>query len=498
MPRFFHRLHILAFTLAVIWNWSISAGAMEEFQVAPPEIPDRTFTLTDYGAIGDGKSINTEAFTKAIAAIKAAGGGQLIVPKGEFLTGPMVLVSHMDLHLEDGAKIQFPSDWATFAQALPTPDAAPEDRPNAGASTEPTASFGRGNAGGIPGLIYGNNLTDVAVTGSGAIDGGGSLFWGAFVAQREAAARRGSTADIPATARSQTNPGDFAAVRQRVRRPRTIVLQNAKRVRLQGVEITNSPNFHVVPTHCEDVLIDGLRVKAPYNSPNTDALDPISCTRVIIRNCVLDVGDDNVAIKTIVGYPSLPAQDILVENCTCLHGHGISVGSETYGGIQRVLVRNCTFDGGDQAIRIKSARDRGNILSDFTFSNIQMKNIAKTAISINLYYQNPQAQKSRESETVTPKTPHLSDVHIDHVTGVACNKACDLVGLPEAPIEDIAFSDVSVDANTGAVIQDVKHVVFKNVAIKVKIGDPLTVDHAEDSELTLVPWTARADGFAPP
>ena len=489
MNRFFHRLHVLAFALVVSWNWSSSARPMEEFQVAPPEIPNRTFRLTDYGAVGDGKTINTAAFIKAITAIKAAGGGQLIVPKGEFLTGPIVLVSHLDLHLEDGARIQFPSDWATYAQALPTQDAAPDDHSKASASTEPASSLGdgRGNGGGISGLIYGNNLTDVAVTGSGAIDGGGSLFWGATVAQREAAARRGSTASTPAIAPSPTNAGDFGAVRQRVRRPRIIVLQDAKRVRLQGVEVTNSPNYHVVPTHCEDVLIDGLRIKAPYNSPNTDALDPTSCTRVIIRNCVLDTGDDNVAIKTEVGYPSFPTQDVLIENCTCLHGHGISIGSETYGGIQHVLVRNCTFDGGDQAIRIKSARNRGNILSDFTFSNIQMKNIAKIAISINLFYQNPQAQKARETEAATPKTPHLSGVHIDHVTGVACNKACDLVGLPEAAIEDVTFSDVSVEANTGAVIQDVKHVVFKNVAIKVKTGDPLIVNHAEDSELILVP-----------
>jgi polygalacturonase len=488
-----HRLHILAFAFAVSWNWSSSARPMEEFQVAPPEIPNRTFRLTDYGAVGDGKTINTEAFIKTIIAIKEAGGGQLIVPKGEFLTGPIVLVSHMDLHLEDGAKIQFPSDWPTYARALPTPDAAPDDRSNAGANTEPASGLagGRGSSGAVSGLIYGDNLTDVAVTGSGAIDGGGSLFWGAIVAQRDAAAPRSSTPSTPATAPSQTNAGDFLAVRQRVRRPMIIVLQNAKRVRLQGVEVTNSPNYHVVPTHCEDVLIDGLRVKAPYNSPNTDALDPTSCTRVIIRNCVLDTGDDNVAIKTVIGYPSFPTRDVLIENCTCLHGHGISIGSETYGGIQHVLVRNCTFDGGDQAIRIKSARNRGNILSDFTFSNIQMKNIAKIAISINLFYQNPQAQKARENEAVTSKTPHLSGVHIDHVTGVACNKVCDLVGLPEAVIEDVTFSDVSVEGNTGAVIQDVKHVVFKNVAIKVKTGDPLIVNHAEDSELALVPWTAR-------
>ncbi len=262
---------------------------------------------------------------------------------------------------------------------------------------------------------------------------------------------------------------------------------NSKRVKLQGVLLTNSPGFHVAPTRCEDVLIEGVRIKSPFNSPNTDALDPTSCNRVIIRNCVLDAGDDNVAIKTVVGYPSYPMQNVLIEKCSCLHGHGISMGSETYGGIQHVLVRNCTFDGGDQAIRIKSARDRGNILGDFTYSNIQMKNIQKIAISINLFYMSGPAQKERASEPVTASTPHLSGVHIDHVTGIDCNKACDMVGLPESPVEDVTFTDVSVEANTGAVIQDVKHVVFKNVSFKVKTGEPMTVNHAEDSQLTLTP-----------
>ena len=137
------------------------------------------FWLTDFGAVGNGKSINTQAFAKAIAAISAAGGGQLIVPRGEFLTGPIVLASHIDLHLEEGAKIQFPTSWATYAQALPAPSATADA--GAAQSTEPPAARGPGRGGGlggIPALIYGNNVTDVAVSGSGAIDGGGSLFWG--------------------------------------------------------------------------------------------------------------------------------------------------------------------------------------------------------------------------------------------------------------------------------------------------------------------------------
>jgi polygalacturonase len=519
------RTHLVVAALAAGLYGTHAARAMDEFKVAPPEIPNRTFRLLDFGAVGDGKTINTEAFSKAIAAVTAAGGGQLIVPKGEFLTGPIVLSSHMDLHLEEGAKIQFPTDWATYALALPpaaatvpaAPAAVPEGAPAApaaaGAATGPAAA-GRGRGargmggagrdrgpgfGGVPALIYGNNVTDVAVTGMGTIDGGGWLFWGDTVLQREAAAARGGRAGAaagvaarPPTAGRAAAAGGVSqeaadAARQRVGRPRIFVVLDGKRVKLQGVLLTNSPGFHVAPTRCEDLLIDGVRIKSPYDSPNTDALDPTSCNRVIIRNCVLDAGDDNVAIKTVVGYPSFPMQNVLIEGCTCLHGHGISMGSETYGGIQHVLVRNCSFDGGDQAIRIKSARDRGNILGDFTFSNIQMRNMQKISISINLFYQNAAAQRERATEPVTSSTPHLSGVHIDHVTGINCNKACDIVGLPESPVEDVTLSDVSVEANTGAVIQDVKRLVFKNVSFKVKTGDPLTVNHAEDSQLTLTP-----------
>jgi polygalacturonase len=473
---------------------------MDEFQVAPPEIPNRTFQLADFGAVGDGKTVNTAAFAKAISAVNAAGGGQLIVPKGEFLTGPIVLVSHMDLHLEDGAKIQFPTDWATYALALSPLPSVPAVGPGADPAapgTLPAAGRGRavggrgrgGFGGGIPALIYASNVTDVAVTGTGTIDGGGGLFWGPAI---EAKGGRAESISEPQTEGSAAGAAGVSqeaadAARQRTGRPKIFVILNGKRVKLQGVLLTNAPGFHVAPTRCEDLLIDGVRVKSPANSPNTDGLDPTSCDRVIIRGCTLDDGDDNVAIKTVVGYPSFLMQNVLIENCTCLHGHGISMGSQTYGGIQHVLVRNCTFDGGDQAIRIKSARDRGNILSDFTFSNIQMKNIQKIAISINLFYENRADQTERATQPVTSSTPHLSDIHIDHVTGINCAKACDIVGLPESPVEDVTFSDVSVEADTGAVIQDVKHIVFKNVAFKVKTGDPMTVNHAEDSQLTLTP-----------
>ena len=163
---------------------------MDEFQVAPPEIPAHIFRLTDYGAVGDGKTINTAAFAKAIAAVSAAGGGQLIVPKGEFLTGPITLASHLELHLEAGAKIQFPTDWATYGRApsrarmpplLPAPCASSGCRspPRAvrAADAGPRRRTVREN---FLGLVYGNNLTDIAITGSGTIDGGGQLFYGAI------------------------------------------------------------------------------------------------------------------------------------------------------------------------------------------------------------------------------------------------------------------------------------------------------------------------------
>ena len=232
--------------------------------------------------------------------------------------------------------------------------------------------------------------------------------------------------------------------------------------------------WNVVPTLCKDVRVENLKTSEPEFSPNTDGVNPVASQNVLIRNCQLDDGDDCVAVKAIGG----PCENILIENLTCKHGHGISIGSETYGGIHNVFVRHCTFEGTKIAIRIKSARDRGNQLYGFTFDDIQMHDVG-TAIDIDMYYHDKSGANAHGPQSITPTTPFLNDVQIHNVTATDIDRAGRIIGLPEQLARGITLTNVQITSNTGMNIQDAKDIVFNNVKITPSEGDPVTLKNAQ-------------------
>jgi polygalacturonase len=416
-------------------------GAQAEIRAALPVIPAARFNLTDYGAVGDGKTLNTEAFKKAVAAIEKAGGGHLIVPAGTYKTLPFTLTSHMDLHLDAGAKIMAPDTFEEYG--IPDPDRA---------ATAPQGS-GRGGAPPVrpPSLIScARGTTDLAITGSGTIDGSGAMFW----LWSSKAARR-------------YTPG-----RPVIPRPVMISLPGVSRLHVDGVTLTNSPSFHLAPSG-EDITIENLRVVAPSDAPNSDALDP-GGQRIVIRKCQLDIGDDNVALKN-------GGRDILIEDLTCLHGHGISIGSGTREGFSHVIVRRCTFNGTDNGLRIKSFRGGGGEVHDIRFSDIVM-NYVRRPFDINMLYNGnaglPTDVGPRNAEPgQTTNIPNFHDIHVTNLTIANSPVAGRILGLPEQMANDITFTNVKIQSDRGFLLQDAKDVVFDNVRINAAIGDPLVLDN---------------------
>ncbi len=313
------------------------AAAQKEITAALPVIPDAKFSLADFGAVGDGKTLNTEAFKKAVAAVDKAGGGHLTVPAGTYKTLPFSLVSHMDLHLDAGAVIKAPDTFEEYG--IPDPNKAPTTPPGGG----------RGAFGRIAPLIScPPGTTPISpMTGSSAqsTDRAPSSGCGPIKPR----------ADILRGARSSR--GRFWSIGRDV-----------ERLHVDGITLTNSPMFHLVPTG-KDITIENLRIVAPSDAPNTDAIDP-GGQRIVIRKCEIDTGDDNVALHS-------GSQDVLVEDLTCLHGHGISIGSPTRDGLSHVIVRRCTFDGTDNGLRIKSYRGNGGEVHDIWYSDITMKNVRR-------------------------------------------------------------------------------------------------------------------------
>lgn len=401
---------------------SIDLSAVERIKPALPSIPERVFSLLHYGAVGDGKTLNTAAFTKAIAAVEQAGGGKLVVPRGTFVTAPISLCSNLDLHLEEGAMIQAP---ATFEElGLPDPSTLKSQE-------EVTAKFK------VPEpLISGKNVHDLAITGPGTIDGNGAHWW----AWSERAAR--------------AKPGRLV-----YRRPHLVVITGCERLRVADVTLSNSSMFHLVPNSITDLTIERVKVRAPHTAPNTDAIDPGPVTNGVIRDCDLDTGDDDIAIKN-------GATNLLIENCTIKHGHGISIGSGTVVGIYNMLVRHCTIDGASNGIRIKSMRGAGGPVENVRYTDIQMKNVSN-AIVLDMNYVDNNRPDFKGDPT---KVPAFRNIQIDHVTSANSQNAGKIVGLPDSLIREITLRDVEIVAENNFVIKDAEKVVFENVTVTIKGG----------------------------
>ena len=414
------------------------AAARDEITAALPVIPDAKFDLADFGAAGDGKSFNTDAFKNAVAAIAKAGGGHLIVPAGTYKTLPFALTSHMDLHLEAGAIIKAPDTFEEYG--IPDPNQAP-------AQSGERPRFSRV----APLISCPSGTTDLAITGSGTIDGSGAMFW----IWSDKAARR------------------YPPGRAVVPWPVLISLTGVQRLHVDGVTLTNSPMFHLVPRG-QDITIENLRIVAPSDAPNTDAMDP-GGQRIVIRNCEIDTGDDNVALQS-------GSHDVLIENLTCLHGHGISIGSPTRNGLSHVIVRRCTFNGTDNGLRIKSYRGNGGEVHDIRYSDIVMKNVRRP-FDINMLYNGnaglatdvgPREARPGQTENV----PNFHDIHVTNLTVTRSPLAGRILGLPEQMPHDITFTNVKVQSTRGFLVQDGKDITFDNVRIDAAIGDPLVLDNA--------------------
>ena len=222
-------------------------------------------------------------------------------------------------------------------------------------------------------FIDGRNLTNVTFTGSGVIDGGGSVWWGE--AEKARQIRSGYT--LP--------------------RPNMVSFENCKDLRIENIMLRNSPKFHLVPADCEDVVISNVTILAPERAANTDAIDP-SGRRYLITHCRIDVGDDNIAIKAGRKIPGheFQSEDFLITDCTFLHGHGMSIGSETAGGVRNITVKNCTFVNTENGIRIKSDIRRGGIVENLSYSDITMSNVSP-AITFTCFYANNSAGDANRS-----------------------------------------------------------------------------------------------------
>ena len=397
----------------------------------------RVFNVRDHGAKGDGKSLDTAAIQKALDACGEAGGGTVLLPAGAYLSRPLVIRTKTRLLVDSGATLRATDDPADYKRA---------DKPN---TFEP--------------FLSGKDLEDVTIAGGGVIDGAGARWW----IDAEAARQKKSGYTLP--------------------RPNMIVLTRVTNLVVRDVTLQNSPKFHFVPTECDGVTVSGVTILAPERSPNTDGIDPSMCRRVTITGCTIDCGDDNIAIKSgkKAKGREFACEDITITDCTFKHGHGMSIGSETVGGVRNVRVKNCTFEDTDNGIRIKSDRTRGGRVEDIVFEDIKMTNV-RDAISISCYY--PKVPLTDEAQPVTGTTPRYSGMVIRNLIATSTKGAGVIAGLPESPIDGVTLENVSIEAaKTGLEIRNARRVKVKNSKIEPKKGEPYIVRDAEVEGLVGAP-----------
>jgi len=489
-------------TLSLVFTSSCAAAEAASKATLPPVreplIPAYSVRLTDFGAVSDGHTLNTKAFAAAIDAVSAKGGGRVVVPPGLWRTGPIVLRSEIDLHLERGALIQFSDNRDDY----PLVETTYEGR----------------SAWRCQSPISGRGLGHIAITGEGILDGAGQVWrpvkrgkmtagqWSDLVASGGVVNSRGdiwypSAASRDGNERTGPRSGGGAESLQAIKdalRPVMLSLVECRYVRLDGPTFQNSPAWCLHPLLCEDLTVRNVTVRNPWYSQNGDGLDLESCRNAIVEGCSFDVGDDAICLKSGRDAEGRrrgkPTENVVIRDCVVYHGHGgFVVGSEMSGGVRRIRVMDCTFIGTDVGLRFKSTRGRGGVVEDIVAERIRMTGIPNEAILFDLFY-GGQAPGDRDETSaggsaaippVTEETPAFRNITIRDIVCLGAERAALLRGLPEMPLQDIRLENVEIhNAKTGILVGDAANLSLNRVRVGVVEGPALTIRDGRDVQVT--------------
>ncbi len=362
-------------------------------KIQPPKFPDQTFKITDYGAVGDGKTMNTKAFKKAITTCHQQGGGMVIVPKGVWLTGAIHLESNVNLHVTKDATILFsqnPKDYLpmvfTRFQGIELMNYSP--------------------------FIYAYEKENIAVTGQGTLDGNADKkHWYPWKGRSQYGWKKGEPRQqkgwkyLLQMNKLEVPPKERIFGEGFYLRPMFIQFYKCKNILLKGITLHHSPMWEIHPVLSSNVIIDGIHIKS--HGPNNDGIDPESSKNVWIKNCYLDTGDDCISIKSGRNHDGrrigVPSENIIVENTHFEDGHGgIVIGSGTSGGMNNIYAQNLKMNSSDlsRVLRIKTSTMRGGVIKNIYLRNIKVGTYGKEAIRVNMFYGDDEPKSGEFMPTV--------------------------------------------------------------------------------------------------
>lgn len=457
-------------------------------KVEQPTFPDYSVSITDFGAQPDGVTLNTKAINDAIKAVNQKGGGKVIIPAGLWLTGPIELLSNVNLYTEKNALVLFTADHSqypiieTFFEGLATRRC---QSPLSARNAENIAITGHGTFDGNGDTwrpTKKDKLTEgqwkKLISSGGVVDADGRIWYPSEGSMKGSILSKNNF-NVP---RGVTTDEDWNELRDWLR-PVLLSFIKCNKVLLEGATFKNSPSWCLHPLSCENITINQVTVSNPWYSQNGDALDLESCNKALIINNSFDAGDDGICIKSGKDEQGRkrgePCQNVIVMNNTVLHGHGgFVVGSEMSGGVKNIYVDNCTFLGTDVGLRFKSNRGRGGVVENIYISNINMVNIPNEALIFNLYYggrargEDPNEDNKQKEEIVPPvteETPVFRNIYIKDVTCKNTGRAAFFNGLPEMRIKNINMENITIsDAKEGIVLSQAEEVTLNHIRINLQ------------------------------
>jgi DNA sulfur modification protein DndE len=451
-----------------------------------------TYDITRYGAIGDGMTLNTKAINQAIDMANQAGGGVVLVPRGLWLTGPIVFKSNVNIHTEQGALVQFTRDFDQY--------------PIVKTNWEGLDAYR------VQQPISAVDAENIAITGKGVFDGAGEAWrpvkkekltegeWKKLIAsggvltedmktlyptQR---ALNGSKMKRPGVIAEGFDAAKALEIKEFLR-PNLVFLNRCKNVLLEGVVFQNSPAWTIHPLMCEHLTVRNVVSKAPSYAQNSDAIDVESCKNFLIEGCTFDVGDDALTMKSgrdAEGRKrNVPTENGIIRNNIVYHAHGgFVIGSEMSGGVRNLYVSNCTFMGTDIGLRFKTTRGRGGIVEDIYCTDITMTNIPAEAILFDMYYNGKDfaesdANPNIETKPVTEETPQFRRFFIRNITCKGAERGIVVRGLPEMNVKNIVIENSQIEAKEGMICVAGTDIQLKNVVLKTPNKENIKVKNSQ-------------------
>ena len=457
-------------------------------KVQRPNIPSREVDIRDFGGVGDGVVLNSEAFAKAIESLSEKGGGRVVVPTGVWLTGPITLKNNIELHIKPDAVLLFSTDRDLYPIVETVFEGLDTKR-----CISPINAVGAKN---------------IAITGGGTIDGNGDSWrqvkkskispsqWkallksGGFTNDKgdlwypDSSSFRGAVvSDAFNVPQGLETEEEWNSVKTYLR-PVMISFKDCENVLMEDCLFQNSPCWNIHPLMCKNVIINNVTVRNPWYSQNGDGLDVDSCENVLVINSSFDVGDDAICIKSGKDEDgrrrARPCRNLIVDNCIVFHGHGgFVVGSEMSGGVQNIQVTNCRFLGTDVGLRFKSCRGRGGVVENIFIEDIVMMNIPTEPLLFDLHYGGKSAVEAA-ADGASPfdvayvpadvTTPQFKDIFIKDIVCSGAARAMYFNGIPEKNIENIVVENCDIVSDKGADLRYSTGVLLKNVRIAQSEG----------------------------